>query len=266
MQTINWQHICYQCDYGDRGKLREPIRNLVSKFSPEILGVMPFVNNNPYQLEFYLIIEFEKEEIEDYVRKNIEPLCIKELSSVSFNYLFGMLGERRFNSRNHIFPDEVDLFFNDFFFFAERKELEKKGYTPASKLFPPNTVFFSYSIKEKEKVNTLRTHLMSYNLPIFFDVDNIKPGDNIKETIESALAESKGIIFLVNNDFIKSEWCIREEELALKLGLKFLYIIDSNLPKNIIDEKYSSILYIKHDFNNIDYKDLSKKIWESFNG
>lgn len=87
---MNLQQICYQCDYGDREKLKEPIRDLVTKYPPQVLGVIPFVNNNPYQLEFYLIIEFEIEEIEEYVRENIEPLCIKTIFCIfklsTYNY------------------------------------------------------------------------------------------------------------------------------------------------------------------------------------
>lgn len=262
---MNLQQICYQCDYGDRDKLKEPIRDLVTKYSPQVLGVMPFVNNNPYQLEFYLIIEFEVEEIEEYVRKNIEPLCIKKLSSVSLNYLLTTMGERRFNSANHIFSEQVDMFFNDFFFFPERKTLEEKGYKAATKLFPPSTVFFSYSWDDKEKIQTLHTHLIPYNLPIFFDINNIETGADISNTIELAMEECKGVIFFVNQKFLDSSWCEREEELAQKLGKKSIYIIDSNLSKDVINKRYSSILYVEQDFNNIDYKYLAKKILEVFN-
>lgn len=262
---MNLQQICYQCDYGDREKLREPIRNLVTKYSPQVLGVMPFVNNNPYQLEFYLIVEFEIEEIESYVRENIEPLCIKKLSSVSLNYLLTSLGERRFNSTNHIFPEQVDIFFDDFFFFDERKVLEKKGYKPASKLFPPNTIFFSYSSENKEKIQTLHAHLIPYNLPIFFDMDNIELGDDIFTTIKLAMQDCKGVIFFVNQKFIESKWCEEEELISQHLGKKSIYIIDSNLSKDIINNRYSSVLYIEQDFDNIDYKYVSKKILEVFN-
>ncbi len=262
---MSLQQICYQCDYGDRKKLREPIRHLVTKYCPQVLGVMPFVNNNPYQLEFYLVVEFELDEIEQYVRKNIEPFCIKKLSSISVNYLLQSMGERRFNSLNHIFPEQVDLFFDTYFFFDERKELDNKGYKPASKLFPPNTVFFSYSSEDKEKIQTLHTHLIPYNLPIFFDMDNIQFGDNIADTIEVAIKDCKGVIFFVNQKFIDSQWCKTEEEFTQHFGKKSIYIIDSNLSKDIINNRYKSVLYIEQDFNHIDYKYLSKKILEVFN-
>lgn len=262
---MNLQQICYQCDYGDREKLREPIRALVTKYSSQILGVMPFVNNNPYQLEFYLVLEFELASIEKYIRDHIEPLCIKELSSISVNYLLQSMGERRFNSTNHIFPEQVNMFFDTFFFFDERIILEKKGYKPASKLFPPNTVFFSYSSNEKEKIRTLHTHLMSYNLPIFFDMDNIQLGDDIAATIKAAIQDSKGMIFFINQKFIDSQWCKKEEEFAQQFGKKSIYIIDSNLSKNVRHDRYKSVLYIEQDFNNIDYKQLAKKILEVFN-
>jgi hypothetical protein len=262
---MSLQQICYQCDYGDREKLREPIRDLVTKYSPQDLAVIPFVNNNPYQFEFYLIIEFEIESIEGYIRKNIESLCIKKLSSVSLNYLVKNMGERRFNNINHIFPELVDEFFNNFFFFPERKTLKKEGYKTATKLFPPNTVFFSYSSDEKEKIQTLHTHLIPYNLPIFFDMDNIETGANISNTIELAIEECKGVIFFVNQKYINSSWCQKEEKLSQKFGKKSIYIIDTNLSNNVINNKYSSFLYVKQDFNNIDYKYLAKKILEVFN-
>jgi hypothetical protein len=49
---MNLQKICYQCDYGDRTKLQGPIRKLVTKYSHKDLGVIPFVNNNPYQVTY----------------------------------------------------------------------------------------------------------------------------------------------------------------------------------------------------------------------
>lgn len=262
---MSLQQICYQCDYGDREKLREPIRELVAKYSSQVLGVMPFVNNNPYQLEFYLVIEFEDELIEGYVRDNIEPLCIKKLSSISVNYLLQSMGERRFNSLNHIFPSLVDQFFDSFFFFSERRELEEKGYKPPTKLFPPNTVFFSYSHQVRDKIQALHTYLMPYNLPIFFDISNIQPGDNIANAIEMFMQDCKGVIFFVNQMFIDSQWCQKEEELSQRFGKKSIYIIDSNLSKSIIQNRYSAVLYIEQDFNNINYKYIAKKILEVFN-
>lgn len=126
-------------------------------------------------------------------------------------------------------------------------------------------MFFSYSWDDKEKIQTLQTHLIPYNLPIFFDMNNIETGADISNTIELAMEDCKGIIFFVNQKFIDSKWCKKEELLSQKLGKKSIYIIDKSLSKDVINKRYSSILYVEQDFNNIDYKYVAKKILEVFN-
>jgi hypothetical protein len=258
---MSLQKICYQCDYGDRTKLKEPIRELTTNYSHVDLGIIPFVNNNPYQLEFYIIVEFEKKEFEKDIRKILEPFVIKELTSVSALYLFQHMIGRRFNSINHIFPDQVDMFFKDFFFFNERKYMREIGYTFDTSMFPPNTVFFSYSDIPKKEIETIYSYLIGNDLPIFFDLTSMVSSDILDEKIQESIQDSKGIVFFVNQKFIDSTWCMEEEKLALDLKKKVLYIIDNNL--NNID-KFNNVLHIKQNFQEFDYQLISAEILKVF--
>jgi len=257
------QKICYKCDYGDREKLKEPIRKLVTTYSHVDLGVLPFVNNNPYQLEFYIIVEFEKKEFEKDIRKTLQPYIVKELTSISSTYLYKHMGGRRFNTINHIFPDQVDMFFKDFFFWPERKDLKEIGYSFDTSMFPPNTVFFSYSNIAKKEIETIYSYLIGSNLPVFFDLTSIVVSDNINEKIKDSIKDSKGVVFFINQKFIESSWCKEEEKLAIDFKKKVLYIIDENLV-NI--EDYNNILHIKQDFTNLDYQYISNEILKVFYG
>ncbi|MCT7614880.1 toll/interleukin-1 receptor domain-containing protein [Aliarcobacter butzleri] len=259
------QKICYQCDYGNREKLKEPIRELVTKYSNVDLGILPFVNNNIYQLEFYLIIEFEKKEFEKDIRETIEPFIIKELTSVSTLYLLEHIGKgRRFNVMNHIFPDQIDMFFKEFFIWPERKSLIDIGYSFDNSMFPPNTVFFSYSGINKKDLETIYSYLLGENLPVFFDLNNITLGNNINSTIEDSIKDCKGIVFFINQKFLNSKWCKKEEDLAYSNNKKIVYIIDQNLDKKE-KERFNNILHIEQDFNSFDHLLIVKKILEIFN-
>ena len=246
--------ICYSFDYGNRSILKEPLRKLLNKYDEQVLGVMPFVNNNPYLLEFYIIFDCEKDEIVDYIKENIAPFAIKEHSELTIRYLLEQLGNRRFNVKNHIFPEEIDTFFENFFFFKERKDFLKMGYQFDKKLFPPNTIFFSYSHNNKQFVEDVKNELKNYNLPVFIDTSSLKLGDKIDEKIEKLIEESKGVVFFVDENFYKSEWLDYELKISNKYDKKKLFILDNDY------EKFKDYLYVKSNFNEKEIKKIVKEI------
>jgi len=214
---------------------------------------MPFVNNNPYLLEFYIIFACEKDEIVDYIKENIAPFAIKEHSELTIRYLLEQLDNRRFNVKNHIFPKEIDIFFENFFFFKERKDLLKMGYQFDKELFPPNTIFFSYSHNNKQFVEDVKNELKNYNLPIFIDTSSLNLGDKIDEKIEKLIEESKGVVFFVDENFYKSKWLDYELKTSNKYDKKKLFILDNDY------EKFKDYLYVKSNFKN-DVKKAVKAI------
>jgi hypothetical protein len=246
--------LCYSFDYGNRSIIKEPLRKLLDKYNEQILGVMPFVNNNPYLLEFYIIFDCEKDEIIDYIKKNIAPLALKEHSELTIRYLLNQLGKRRFNVLSHIFPKDLDNFFENYFFFAERKKLSELGYEFDKELFPPNTIFFSYSHKNKEFVENVKNELKNYNLPVFIDTSLLKLGDKLNEQIEKLIKESQGIVFFIDENFYDSTWLNYEFEILNKYDKKKILILDKNY------EKFKDYLYIKSDFTNKDIKKIVQAI------
>jgi len=245
--------ICYSFDYGNRSILKDPLRKLLEKYNNQVLGVIPFVNNNPYLLEFYIIFDCEKDEIVDYIKENIASFAIKEHSELTIRYLLEQLGNRRFNVKNHIFPEEIDVFFETFFFFPERKDLESKGYKFDYELFPPNTIFFSYSHNNIQFVEDVKNELKNYNLPVFIDTSSLKLGDRIDEKIEKLIEESKGVVFFVDENFYKSQWFDYELKTSNKYDKKKLFILDNDY------EKFKDYLYVKSNFKD-DVKEVVKTI------
>jgi len=246
--------VCYSFDYGNRTILKEPLRKLLQRYDEQVLGVMPFVNNNPYLLEFYIIFDCEKDEILEYIKTYITPLAIKEHSELTIEYLLKQLGNRRFNSINHIFPDMLDNFFENFFFFPERKELLSKGYKIDTNLFPPNTIFFSYSHKIEKFVEDIKNELKNYNLPVFVDTSSLVLGDIIDKNIEKLIEESRGVVFFIDKNFYATKWLNYEFDLANRLDKKKFLIMDDNY------KEYEKYLYVKSSSKKEDVKKVVKDI------
>jgi len=245
--------VCYSFDYGNRSILKEPLRKLLTKYDNQILGVMPFVNNNPYLLEFYIVFDCEKDKIIDYIKEHIKPFAIKEHSELTVRYLLEQLRNKRFNTLNHIYPYDIDWIFNPspfLFFFPERKDLENIGYTFDNNLFPPNTIFFSYSHNNQEFVENVKNELKNYNLPVFIDTSSLKLGDKIDKKIKNLIIESKGVVFFIDETFYnKKEWLDYEFKIANEFDKKKLLVMDKEY------EEYKDYLFVKSNF-----KDSVKEI------
>lgn len=248
---MNYLQSCFLLDYGNR----TPIKNLLLKFcklyyqNSTRIGLIFYVNNNPYSLEFYLSLEVEFEYIDIFnnIKSEIETLSIKELSSISNINLMSDMSGRRFNSQNSALNENfINDFFSNYFVFPERSELIKKGYRSDFNTFYPNTIFFSYSNKQLIKLlDNVISKLNAESFPVFFDRKSLFISSEINKEIKTRIKECKFIIFFIDQNFLNSSYCKKELHWAKYFKVKSMFIVDKNVkfdhPNLFIHEQFSKL-------------------------
>lgn len=100
-------------------------------------------------------------------------------------------------------------------------------------------VFYSYSHKDEVFLKALKNHLnpaiKEYRIEEFVD-ENIRAGEKIDEKILSSLNNSDLIILLISADYLASESCQKEMNMALNDKKAFPIIIKDCDWKNIVKE------------------------------
>jgi hypothetical protein len=67
-------------------------------------------------------------------------------------------------------------------------------------------VFLSHSSKDKNVVRNIANKLQSDGLSVWFDENEIKPGDNFKEKIQDGIKQSRAMICFMSQTAFSSEW------------------------------------------------------------
>lgn len=253
---------CFLLDYGNR----TPIKNLLLKYSriyhlySSKVGLLFYVNNNPYNLELYFVLEVESDynNIFIEIKNDIMELAIKELSSVSNINLLSDLSDRRFNVQN-LYMDESDIniFFNSSFMHPERSTLIKQNYKMNFNTFYPNTIFFSYSNNNLDSLFEETISLLNADsFPVFYDRKSLFLSNEINHVIKKRIKECKFIVFFLDQEFLDSSYCKKELHWAKKFKTKSLFIVD----KNVKFEHPN--LYINEKFDDLDARLVYKSIKE----
>jgi len=122
--------------------------------------------------------------------------------------------------QKHIIYLELDL---DNFKERKKEELDKLDI-----LLKKATLFFSYSMQDKEKVNVIYQYLSNQDFKILLDSLSINIGDNISESIfrQIKIASQDGavLLFLSQNSF-NSRWFWNEKDMALTLNAPIIPIL-----------------------------------------
>lgn len=238
----------WEADYGERTKVYQVTRELIATQSAQSLQCITyFVNNNPYNFEFYILVSYDNPTDEEmmYMKKCFEDIGLKYRNDITGDALFFEMANRRFNAAS--FSDEASFYIqvNCIFSFAERHEFEAKGYI--MKPFTISTeVFISHASENKDRVRELIPYLNGKNMSVWFDEYSIKAGEKLYDRIKNGMEESTVIVFWVSRAFLTSQWCSEEMEMAEDMELKQIYIIDEDvdhneLKKEILDYKFIKI-------------------------
>ncbi len=139
----------WEGDYGNRSHLIPILKEILEKQNANSLQmVQAFINNNPYTLEFYLVLSYDSPE-EQHIAEMIAMLQNADLiyrPDITHNELFSEFGNRRFNSSTFVNGGDLEIRFSHLFVFVEKKELREQGYKFSGPLGRDMPVFFKSPI------------------------------------------------------------------------------------------------------------------------
>lgn len=117
----------WQGQYGRRTHLPKVFEELLEQQSATVLEMLAiFVNNNPYNLEFYIAVFYENPQECDIEKMQVmfENAGLKYRNDLTARALMLEIGNRRFDSRTFCDARDVQIGFQDMFWFTEVNELE----------------------------------------------------------------------------------------------------------------------------------------------
>ena len=171
------------------------------------------VNNNPYNLEFFIWASFDRPEEKEvaFLFQKMDEAGLKYRPDITAIQLFQEMGGRRFNSVGLLDEESVDqaFFGGSLFFFAEERDLAEKGFyrTPFGK---EKKIFISYSHKNQEDLEQLIPFLNAADLSIWFDKYSIEAGQFLTDEIQKGILESKAALLWITEEYLNSKWCKME--------------------------------------------------------
>ena len=71
-------------------------------------------------------------------------------------------------------------------------------------------IFISYSHKDKDFVDRLCHNLSDNKHHLWLDRWELKPGDSLVDSVQTALASSGAVIVILSNSYVQSNWCKKE--------------------------------------------------------
>ncbi|MFT3894826.1 MAG: toll/interleukin-1 receptor domain-containing protein [Anaerolineales bacterium] len=80
-------------------------------------------------------------------------------------------------------------------------------------------VFLSHNSKDKQWVIQLKNSLEARGINVWFDSDDIRPGDRFAEALEKGIEESKAVALIISPDSMRSGWVKEEYYRALSLAV-----------------------------------------------
>lgn len=262
--SIEYLQTSFLFDYGNRTPIKTMLLQVCEKYkdiSTEI-GFIFCVNNIPYKLEFYFVLEIERNYEKEFteIKEILNEYAIKELTFNTTKSLMKQMRNRRFNILTAPGTKEgVELAFDSgkIFLIDERIELIDKGFEFFSSSLYTNTIFFSYSNKNLIDIFDKTINMLNADAyPVFFDRKSLYLGNQLNSSLDDAIKDAESIIFFIDKEFQKSEYCLQELELAKKYHKSILMIVNDDMK---IDFEY---LFKKLDFNALTPDKLYKIIRE----
>jgi len=241
----------FEGSYGNRTHLKNACKEILKEQDSSSLQMLAaFVNNNPYNLEFFIVVSYdvpEKSHIDNMICL-FEDKGLTQRKDLTLHQMISEMGNRRFNSCAFLDEDSIELQYDALFFFPEVCDLEKKGYNmiPFGK---ERQVFISHSSADKKEVEKIIPYLNGQNLPVWFDKYSISAGMSITNSVQEGIENSNIVIFWITENFLSSRWCQTEMTAFIKKLIEedclILTILDdgidgSRLPLFLRDIKYIS--------------------------
>lgn len=247
----------WEADYGNRKQIKPILKELLrtqKAASLEMLAI--FINNNPYNLELFIAVIYNIPQ-EGHIEKMtsaFEGIGLVQRKDITALTLMKEMGNRRFNSTALGFEEQVDIVFDDLFFFADRDELMAKGYSmkPYGK---EKQVFISHSSKDKDDIEKLVPFLNGQEFPVWFDKYSIPVSGSITNSVQKGIDDSDTVLFWITKNFLDSNWCKFEMTAFIKKLVeeesKIFMVLDDEVNARQLPVFLRDIKYIRRDGKNI---------------
>lgn len=273
----------FKGNYANRGNEKRFISDVISSFDrDEVTGIGIKVNNNPWALELFTFVTIDtkylqrerflkwldnKHQEKSVIHNvfsinlltggNIITFC-NSFSLISFDYAF--IWEKSQAESFIKNPNEIKLFLN-----KTREEFEKEKPQYAGTSFQEPVIFISHSSLDKETIAVpISDHLCSKEIPIWLDrneikLEDVKNDEIIYKKIYSGISICEKGIFIVTNNFFKTEWTTKELQICKDLGKKIIVLVSNEMElqfnefKDKLKLDNCHIFYV--DFSENDYLD-----------
>lgn len=247
----------WQGEYGKRSHLKVSFKELLKEQDSSSLEMLAiFVNNNPYNFEFYIAVVYDIPK-EEHVEKMIglfENAGLVLKNDLTFFMFMNSMKDRRFNSCAFLGEQDIDLKFENMFAFVEIEDLKKKGYymQPFGK---EKQVFISHSSKDKKDVEMIIPYLNGQDLPVWFDKYSIPVGASITEQVQRGIEESDMVIFWVTDNFLNSNWCQMEMKAyisrMIQENIRICIVMDDDIEIKKLPLFLRDIKHIRRDHRSV---------------
>ncbi|WP_042063162.1 toll/interleukin-1 receptor domain-containing protein [Aeromonas allosaccharophila] len=210
---MKYRDFIWECDYGEHTRFTNVLKILVSEQNAyELCMCALFVNNNPYNLEFFIVLSYEnpRDGQVEKMLKLMTDVGARQRPDIPINELMMEMGGKRFNSMTVSNVSSIEQVKHDLFDFKERKDIAQIiSIKPLGKRLP---VFLSHSSSDKPFVEDVIPYLSSQGLPVWYDKVSIDYGESILSAVQSGVKDSGAVIFFITKSFINSSWCKLEME------------------------------------------------------
>lgn len=201
----------WECDYGARGQVINTLGALLdAQNANELRMVALFVNNNPYTLEFFVVLSYANAQAHQIpeMRKRLSALGLRYRPDLTLGELLAEVGNKRFNSSFYIDSISLKRQVDALFWVGERSTVAQKILmNPLGKRAP---VFLSHASVDKPEVEELLPFLNAANLPAWYDKISIDYGQSLVTALQEGVEHSAAVIFWITRAFLNSRWCNTE--------------------------------------------------------
>lgn len=203
-------------DYGNRIKEKHFIKEILNRYdNNKLVGVGLYVNNNPYNLKFFLHLNFngETEDFENWLNTNFSSK--KRVFNYFHNDMFLSMSTRGYNVATLLDVHSVDVAItaepNAIFLFPDKSTMDNLWNT---NILDENlSVFLSHSSGDKKIVDKIFNELQLNEIKAWYDKYEIRPGDSITDKINDGLDKSDIGIICVSKNFFNSSTGWTKSEL-----------------------------------------------------
>ncbi len=256
MITVATKSYLFNLSYAKRTEEREFIKDILTNFNnEELTGITVLVNNNPYYLEFLLLLVFEKSDdrFDDWLTKQYPG----KKNNYLFNYgleeiIFNQLNKKQYSAYSFSSFEQISRILTDesnaIFLFNSAKIIEEK-WGKVQRVFKYK-VFLSHSSIDKPVVEEIFHELQKEEIKVWFDKYEIDGGDSIADKLNEGLGNSDLGLLCLSRSFLNSEWAKAEMnyffQRRMKSGRKNFIILNIDLslfelPPLLQDYRYISI-------------------------